>query len=254
MKTKQLCTLALLSASILSLASCSRSNDDVWDDAKSAGRHWNRGMRSLGGKQGDSRQIRSKGDFEAGEDGYSHQDGGVQDFDQQTSDNGGYTERDYIPIKDSDDELAFGDVMARPPRETPGEAGSSIPGIEAFRDPATKAEWAAVFTPIYFDYDSTMVKGQDNFQIIHNINDFLRSHSNVYIFIEGHADERGPQAYNFSLGARRANAVRNMLISEGADPDHLFTVSYGKERPAILESHEGGWAKNRRDEFKIYER
>jgi len=99
-----------------------------------------------------------------------------------------------------------------------------------------------------------MVKGEQNLQIIHNIADFLRKHPNIYIFVEGHTDERGPQAYNLALGVRRANAVRNLLISEGINPDNVFTISYGKERPVILERHEEGWAKNRRDEFKIYER
>ncbi len=82
----------------------------------------------------------------------------------------------------------------------------------------------------------------------------MRFHPNIYIFIEGHTDERGPQAYNLALGSRRANTVRNLLINEGVDPDRLFTISYGKERPVILERHEEGWAKNRRGEFKIYER
>ena len=99
-----------------------------------------------------------------------------------------------------------------------------------------------------------MVKGQQNLQTVHGVLDFLNSHPNVYVFIEGHTDERGPQAYNMALGSRRANAVRNLLVEDGISPDRLFTISYGKERPVILEQHEEGWAKNRRDEFKIYER
>ena len=113
---------------------------------------------------------------------------------------------------------------------------------------------AGIFRPIYFEYNSSLVKGGQNLQTIHAIVDFLRYQPHFYLFIEGHTDERGPQAYNLALGSRRANAVRNLLISEGVNPDHLFTISYGKERPVILEQNEAGWAKNRRAEFKIYER
>ncbi|MFI5344134.1 MAG: OmpA family protein, partial [Chlamydiales bacterium] len=110
------------------------------------------------------------------------------------------------------------------------------------------------FRTIYFEYDSSLVKGQANLQTIHRIADYLRSHPNVYVFIEGHTDERGPQAYNLALGSRRANEVRNLLLSEGVNPNNLFTISYGKERPLIMENHEEGWSKNRRAEFKVYVR
>jgi peptidoglycan-associated lipoprotein len=56
------------------------------------------------------------------------------------------------------------------------------------------------------------------------------------------------------LGARRANAIRDMLVNNGVHPDHVFTISYGKERPLILDHHEEAWAQNRRGEFKIYVR
>ncbi len=64
--------------------------------------------------------------------------------------------------------------------------------------------------------------------------------------IEGHADERGTREYNLALGARRANAVRDFLIAEGVDASRLDTLSYGKERPAVLGSFEAAWSENRR--------
>ena len=142
----------------------------------------------------------------------------------------------------------------QPPRETPGEMGSSIPGIEAFRDPSTHPQLASVFRSIYFEYNSDLIKGPENFSTLHQIADYLRSHPNVYLFIEGHTDERGPDAYNYALGLRRANTVRNRLLNEGVNPDRVFTITYGKDRPVVLEKHEEGWAKNRRAEFKIYDR
>ncbi|MBK5932708.1 peptidoglycan-associated lipoprotein [Rhodovulum imhoffii] len=64
--------------------------------------------------------------------------------------------------------------------------------------------------------------------------------------IEGHADERGTREYNVALGARRANAVEEFLISRGVSPARLKTVSYGKERPLEICSEESCYARNRR--------
>lgn len=64
--------------------------------------------------------------------------------------------------------------------------------------------------------------------------------------IEGHADEQGTREYNLALGARRANAVQEYLVSRGVSPNRLRTVSYGKERPIEICSNEACYAKNRR--------
>ena len=64
--------------------------------------------------------------------------------------------------------------------------------------------------------------------------------------IEGHADEQGTREYNLALGARRANAVKEYLVSLGVAGSRLKTVSYGKERPLEICSAEQCYAKNRR--------
>lgn len=64
--------------------------------------------------------------------------------------------------------------------------------------------------------------------------------------IEGHADEQGTREYNLALGARRANAVQEYLVSQGVAPGRLSTVSYGKERPIEVCSEEACYARNRR--------
>ena len=64
--------------------------------------------------------------------------------------------------------------------------------------------------------------------------------------IEGHADEQGTRAYNLALGARRANAVSEFLISQGVAGSRLRTVTYGKERPIAVCSEESCYAQNRR--------
>lgn len=75
---------------------------------------------------------------------------------------------------------------------------------------------------------------------------WLTTNSDYLAIIEGHADEQGTREYNVALGARRANAVREYLISQGISAARLRTVSYGKERPASTCSDESCYSQNRR--------
>lgn len=75
---------------------------------------------------------------------------------------------------------------------------------------------------------------------------WLLTNTDFTAVIEGHADEQGTREYNVALGARRANAAREYLISRGVAGNRLTTVSYGKERPLEICSNEACYAKNRR--------
>ena len=75
---------------------------------------------------------------------------------------------------------------------------------------------------------------------------WLTDYPSYDIVIEGHADEQGTREYNVALGARRANAVREYLISRGIPGTRLRTVSYGKERPVAVCSDESCYNQNRR--------
>lgn len=75
---------------------------------------------------------------------------------------------------------------------------------------------------------------------------WLLTNTDFTAVIEGHADEQGTREYNVALGARRANAAREYLISRGVAGNRLTTVSYGKERPLEICSNEECYAKNRR--------
>lgn len=75
---------------------------------------------------------------------------------------------------------------------------------------------------------------------------WLQTNSDYLAVIEGHADEQGTREYNLALGARRANAVREFLISQGVSANRIRTVSYGKERPIAVCSEESCYAQNRR--------
>lgn len=75
---------------------------------------------------------------------------------------------------------------------------------------------------------------------------WLLTNSDYLAVIEGHADEQGTREYNLALGARRANAVREYLISQGVPASRIRTVSYGKERPIAVCSDESCYTQNRR--------
>lgn len=75
---------------------------------------------------------------------------------------------------------------------------------------------------------------------------WLNANLAVNAQIEGHADERGTREFNLALGARRAEAVRAFLVSQGVAAGRLTTISFGKERPAAPCSAETCWSQNRR--------
>ena len=75
---------------------------------------------------------------------------------------------------------------------------------------------------------------------------FMRKKKNLSFTIEGHADERGTREYNLALGERRANAVKDYLMTYGISGSRLSVISYGKERPVNSGSTPLAWSQNRR--------
>ena len=75
---------------------------------------------------------------------------------------------------------------------------------------------------------------------------WMKKYPAVSVAVEGHCDERGTREYNLALGERRATAVKNYLVAGGVSASRVKTVSYGKERPAVLGSNEQAWSQNRR--------
>jgi peptidoglycan-associated lipoprotein len=75
---------------------------------------------------------------------------------------------------------------------------------------------------------------------------WLKTYPQYRFVVEGHCDERGTREYNLALGERRATAVKNYLVALGIDANRMQTISYGKERPAVLGDDEAAWAQNRR--------
>lgn len=76
--------------------------------------------------------------------------------------------------------------------------------------------------------------------------EWLKDHKLFNMTVEGHCDERGTREYNIALGERRANAVKMFLIEHGVSAERVETISYGKERPAVIGDDEAAWSQNRR--------
>ena len=114
---------------------------------------------------------------------------------------------------------------------------SSFIGDAAFFD--------AVIEDIFFDLDEYSVRG-DARQILQANARALAERPNILITIEGHCDERGSERYNLVLGDRRANAIRDYLITLGIAASRIETISYGEERPFCEEHIEECWQLNRR--------
>jgi peptidoglycan-associated lipoprotein len=98
---------------------------------------------------------------------------------------------------------------------------------------------------VLFAVDTSTLTEQGK-QILVGQSGWLQSNPEYLAIIEGHADEVGTREYNIGLGFRRANAVREFLVSQGIPSDRLRVTSYGKERPIEVCSDESCYSKNRR--------
>lgn len=98
---------------------------------------------------------------------------------------------------------------------------------------------------VFFDYDSSSLTAEGR-ATLEKQSAWLNKYPNVAVTVEGHCDERGTREYNLALGERRAQAVKNYLVSLGVPASRLNTISYGKERPAVVGADEEAYSKNRR--------
>jgi len=97
---------------------------------------------------------------------------------------------------------------------------------------------------VYFDLDQYRLDTEDQ-DILKRQVAWLASYPSIRILVAGNADERGTREYNLALGERRANAVKEYLVSLGVSASRVDTVSYGKERPVAAGSNDQSWALNR---------
>jgi peptidoglycan-associated lipoprotein len=112
--------------------------------------------------------------------------------------------------------------------------------------PGSSQHWvASVGDRIFFDFDKADISAA-SIDTLNKQAAWLKVFPQVTLVLEGHADERGTREYNLALGDRRANSMKEYLVSKGISANRLDTISYGKERPAVLGSNDEAWAQNRR--------
>lgn len=219
--------ITLFTISCFFLSSCTH-NSDAWEGTKTAARYLKRKGKALFGVDDESRLVYDENEFY------------------------GPSESEFIPLKDQDLQKQVAEFAAPQPKEDPGAIGSKVPGIERFKTPTNRL--ASIFRNVYFNTDDHKLRLKEYYHTIHRIADHLKRNPKTYVFVAGHCDDRASESYNLALGARRSNFVRNLLIKEGVNPDQIYTISYGKERPLIFAFTRAARAKNRRVEFKIFDR
>jgi peptidoglycan-associated lipoprotein len=127
--------------------------------------------------------------------------------------------------------------MPAPPMAAPAPSGVVAGSIQDFQQ--------NVGDRVLFGYDRSDLEDTGR-STLQKQAAWLQRYPTVVLTIEGHADERGTREYNLALGARRAQAVRDYLVSLGVSGARIDTISYGKERPICVQSDEACWTQNRR--------
>src|SRR5712672_2288260 len=103
---------------------------------------------------------------------------------------------------------------------------------------------------IHFAYNEYTIEAQDG-SVLRSNATWLQTNANSRVQVEGHCDERGSEEYNIALGAKRAQAAKDYLVTLGIPGSRISTISYGKELPVCTEHDESCWAQNRRDHFVV---
>ncbi|MDR1206988.1 MAG: OmpA family protein [Rickettsiales bacterium] len=97
---------------------------------------------------------------------------------------------------------------------------------------------------VFFDFDSSMITDEAK-RDLQTQSEYLKQNPDVNIIIEGNCDERGTREYNLALGARRADASKRTIVSDGIDGSRIKTISYGKDHPWKNGAGEDVWRWNR---------
>ena len=136
----------------------------------------------------------------------------------------------------------------QPTQPSTGTTSSGVTGTTAQGNPLKDPRSILSKRSVFFDFDSYVVK--DDFRpLIDAHGKYLQGNRSAKMTIQGNCDERGSREYNIALGQRRADAVKRMMLLDGATDQQIETVSFGKEKPRSQGHDESAWAENRRDDI-----
>jgi peptidoglycan-associated lipoprotein len=127
-------------------------------------------------------------------------------------------------------------------------SSSSLEALQHGESTATPA--SSPLREVYFAFDRYDLSADARETLKTNAG-WLKSNPSARIEIEGHSDERGTNEYNLALGAKRAHAAKDYLMTLGVSVERMSTISYGEEIAVCKQQNEDCWQKNRRDRFVI---
>ena len=137
-------------------------------------------------------------------------------------------------------------ACSKNPNDADGANGAFGAGGAGVATPGSPQDFVVnVGDRVFFETDSTELTSTGQ-QTLDKQASWLQQYPRYTFTIEGHADERGTREYNFALGARRAESVKNYLAARGIPAARMRTISYGKERPVAVCNDISCWSQNRR--------
>jgi peptidoglycan-associated lipoprotein len=148
---------------------------------------------------------------------------------------------------------ALAACASRPQADTTPPTNTTTPQVETPRGPTPGSAEdfrVSVGDRVFFGYDRFDLTPEAR-SILERQAAWMQRYQNVRVLVAGNADERGTREYNLALGARRAAAAKDYLVSLGVAANRLETVSYGKERPLDARSNEEAWSVNRNAHTQI---
>lgn len=131
-----------------------------------------------------------------------------------------------------------------------GTSGVGGTGTQGFDSGSLGKNEKGPLSDIHFAYNEYTIEPQDG-SVLRSNATWLQTNAQSRVQVEGHCDERGSEEYNIALGAKRAQAAKDYLVTLGIASSRISTISYGKELPACQDHDESCWSQNRRDHFAV---
>jgi len=147
------------------------------------------------------------------------------------------------PPPSSSTEAPPSTTTAPPPPPSRGDAGVLSEDLQTLNS-------KGYLKDAFFDFDKADLR-EDARTALAADAQWLKQYGSIRVLVEGHADERGTEEYNLSLGQKRASSVKDYLVSLGVEGSRVNTVSYGKARPFCADHDDNCWQQNRRGHFVI---
>lgn len=143
----------------------------------------------------------------------------------------------------------WGKPVATPapdPEPAPAPAPAPAPVV------SSNSQKNQILKPVFFALDNSTIQNNQNSTLNDNLA-LLKENPKLYVILGGHADERGSQQYNLDLAAKRTQAVKDYLVTQGIARDRIIIYSYGEDNPVKFEHNENAWQYNRRVDMLVWE-